>query len=58
LTAISGYTGIIKEDDQGSNRSTGVLWQQADITRAVKDLGWTPRRDLVTSLTDMWEAIP
>jgi nucleoside-diphosphate-sugar epimerase len=58
LTVISGYTGIIKEDDQGSNRSTGVLWQQADITRAVKDLGWTPRRDLITSLTDMWEAIP
>jgi NDP-hexose 4-ketoreductase len=58
LTAISGYTGTVKEDDQGSNRSTGVLWQQADITRAVNDLGWAPRHELITSLTDMWEAIP
>jgi nucleoside-diphosphate-sugar epimerase len=30
-------------------------WQQADITRACRDLGWRPRRSLAASLTDLWE---
>jgi NDP-hexose 4-ketoreductase len=55
LVSISGYTGEVHEDLPGSARSAGVLWQQADITAATADLGWWPRRDLVTSLTDWWE---
>ncbi len=58
LLAISGCTAAVREDAQGLARSADIPWQQADITRAVEDLGWTPRRDLATSLTNLWEASP
>ena len=56
LVAISGCTAAIREDAPGSSRSEGLMWQQADITRAGADLGWRPRRDLAASLSDLWEA--
>lgn len=58
LLAISGCTSTVHEDTQGRARSPDIPWQQADISRAVADLAWTPHRDLVTSLTDLWEATP
>ena len=58
LLAISGCTSTVHEDTQGPARSPDIPWQQADISRAVADLAWTPRRDLETSLTDLWEATP
>jgi nucleoside-diphosphate-sugar epimerase len=57
LVSVSGYAGEVQEDLPGSTRSPGVLWQQADITAATRDLAWRPRRDLATSLTDWWEEI-
>jgi nucleoside-diphosphate-sugar epimerase len=56
LLAISGCTAKVHENAQGLARSVDIPWQQADITRAVEDLRWKPRRDLATSLTDLWEA--
>jgi nucleoside-diphosphate-sugar epimerase len=56
LLAASGYAGPVHEDAPGSARSADIPWQQADITRAAEDLGWRPRRDLATSLADLWEA--
>jgi NDP-hexose 4-ketoreductase len=56
LLAASGYAGPVHEDAPGSARSADIPWQQADITRATEDLGWRPRRDLATSLADLWEA--
>ena len=56
LVTISGCTAAIHEDAPGSARSAGLMWQQADITRATAELGWQPRRDLSTSLNDLWEA--
>ena len=56
LIAISGYQGPVIEDALAPVRSADVPWQQADITRAAQDLGWTPHRELTTSLTDLWEA--
>ncbi len=58
LLAISGCTSAVYEDTQGPERSPDIPWQQADISRAVADLAWTPQRELVTSLTDLWEATP
>ena len=58
LLAISGCTSAVHEDTQGPERSPDIPWQQADISRAVADLAWTPQRELVTSLTDLWEATP
>ena len=57
LLAISGCNSTVREDAQGGTRSVDIPWQQADIRRAAEDLGWMPRRDLSTSLSDLWEAI-
>jgi nucleoside-diphosphate-sugar epimerase len=59
LAAISGYDGPVSEDGAGPGRPGGapaaLSWQQADIGLARRDLGWRPRRDLATSLADLWE---
>ena len=58
LLAISGCTSTVHEDTQGPERSPDIPWQQADISRASADLAWMPHRELVTSLTDLWQATP
>jgi NDP-hexose 4-ketoreductase len=55
LIAVAGYDGPVHEDSAGSARSGDLDWQQADITRARADLGWRPRRDLASSVADLWE---
>lgn len=54
LAATAGYRGEIREAGVGSLRSTEVGWIQADITRARVELGWSPVRDLATSIKDIW----
>jgi NDP-hexose 4-ketoreductase len=56
LLSITGCTGVIHEDPAGPARAADIPWQEASITRAIEDLGWTPGRDLTTSLTDLWKA--
>ena len=56
LLAISGCDTAVREDAAGSPRSEGRSWQQADISRTCRDLGWRPHRDLTASLSDLWEA--
>ena len=56
LLAISGCAATVHEDAAGPARSAEIPWQQADISRAAEDLGWQPRRDLATSLADLWKA--
>jgi nucleoside-diphosphate-sugar epimerase len=56
LVAASGCPAAVHEDAPGQPRSPDIPWQQADISRASGDLGWRPRRDLATSLADLWAA--
>jgi nucleoside-diphosphate-sugar epimerase len=56
LIAASGCPAVVREDAACQPRSPDIPWQQADITRAGDDLGWRPRRDLATSLADLWAA--
>lgn len=56
LLRISGFTGAVHTDAAGSPRSASVPWQQADISAAKAALHWRPRRDLATSLADLWRA--
>lgn len=56
LLAISGCASAVREDSPGSPRTADISWQEADITCAIEDLDWTPRRGLETSLADLWEA--
>jgi nucleoside-diphosphate-sugar epimerase len=55
LVAVSGRQVTVREDAAGSARSPALSWQQADITRAARDLGWRPRRDLADAVRDVWE---
>jgi nucleoside-diphosphate-sugar epimerase len=56
LVAVSGSAVTVHEDEPGPGRSADIPWQQADITRALEDLAWRPRRGLAVSLADLWEA--
>jgi NDP-hexose 4-ketoreductase len=56
LLTISGCTSVIGEDSHVSGRTADIPWQEADITCAIEDLGWTPRRELTVSLADLWAA--
>jgi nucleoside-diphosphate-sugar epimerase len=56
LARVSGFHGRIEENGTGSQRSSAVSWQQADITAAATALDWRPERTLTTSLTDLWTA--
>ncbi|GAB2577603.1 snoG protein [Paractinoplanes abujensis] len=55
LAREAGFTGEIKEQGAGPQRSAAVTWIQADITRAAKDLGWAPAHNLSASIKSIWE---
>nr|WP_223242256.1 NAD(P)-dependent oxidoreductase [Streptomyces sp. CBMA123] len=54
LVAASGFTGRIDESGVGSERSTAVSWQQADVSAAARALGWHPETGLADTLRDLW----
>jgi nucleoside-diphosphate-sugar epimerase len=56
LLAIAGFNGGLRMDGGDAARATAVPWQQCDISAIEAALGWRPRRDLDTSLRDLWEA--
>ncbi|WP_067462237.1 NAD-dependent epimerase/dehydratase family protein [Actinomadura macra] len=45
---------VLEAAAPGSERSSGVAWQQADIGAIGRVLGWKPATDLTTSLRDLW----
>ncbi|WP_236030513.1 NAD-dependent epimerase/dehydratase family protein [Paractinoplanes lichenicola] len=55
LARVAGFTGPVREQGAGPQRSAAVNWIQADITRAAKDLGWAPAHDLSASIKSIWE---
>ena len=55
LLAVTGLAVTVHEDAPGSARSAGLGGQQADISRAARDFGWRPRRDLADSALDLWK---
>jgi nucleoside-diphosphate-sugar epimerase len=57
LVRLSGFTGLVVADGNGSARSTEVPWQQADIAAIGRTLGWKPVIGLADSLSDMWQAV-
>ena len=56
LRRLSGFTGRIGEQSQGSPRSL-VPWQQADVQR-LRALGWSPHFTLEDALQDLWNSLP
>ncbi len=49
LARIVGFHGLVREASPGSPRSGDVPWQVADISLAVRALGWHPAHDLAES---------
>ena len=56
MAAQAGYTGDIREEGAGPQRSAAVDWIQADIGLARAELGWSPVHDLTASIKDVWDA--
>jgi nucleoside-diphosphate-sugar epimerase len=56
LAVQAGYTGEIREEGAGPQRSAAVDWIRADIDRARTELGWSPVHDLAASIKDVWNA--
>ncbi len=56
LATTAGYRGRIREVGAGPQRSATVGWIRADVSRAARELGWTPARDLATSIRDIVDA--
>ena len=56
LAARAGYTGDIREEGAGPQRSAAVDWIRADVELARAELGWSPTHDLTASITDVWDA--
>ncbi|WP_405106965.1 NAD(P)-dependent oxidoreductase [Micromonospora sp. NBC_01405] len=56
LAGTAGYRGRIREAGTGPQRSMTVNWIRADVSRADHELGWSPVRDLATSIKDIWAA--
>ncbi|MFF3867684.1 NAD-dependent epimerase/dehydratase family protein [Micromonospora sp. NPDC001898] len=56
LAGTAGYRGRIREAGTGPQRSMAVNWIRADVNRADHELGWSPVRDLATSIKDIWAA--
>jgi nucleoside-diphosphate-sugar epimerase len=54
LAGIAGFAGTITESADGSPRSDAVPWQEADISRIGRELGWRPRIGLHDSLEELW----
>ena len=57
LVRLSGFTGPVVTDGDGSARSADVPWQQADISAIGRELGWKPEIGLADSLREMWQAV-
>lgn len=55
LVDVAGFDGTIIESTPGSERSTAIHWQCADITAIRDQLGWTPRYTVRDSLRDLWD---
>ncbi|WP_326723526.1 NAD(P)-dependent oxidoreductase [Streptomyces sp. NBC_00243] len=54
LARAAGFQGRIEERGAGSQRSSAVSWQRADVTAAAAALDWRPELTLADSLTGLW----
>lgn len=55
LADVAGFEGTIVESEAGSERSTVVRWQCADITAIRDQLGWSPIFTVRDSLRELWD---
>ncbi len=56
LAEVAGFTGEIRESAAAPERSRGVDWIAADVTRIRHALGWVATHDLRSSMAATWAA--
>jgi nucleoside-diphosphate-sugar epimerase len=56
LATVAGFTGTVVERDLGSVRSAAVSWQEADISRTRRTLGWAPKATLTEAVEALWRS--
>jgi nucleoside-diphosphate-sugar epimerase len=57
LAEVAGVpVRIVETEAQDHIRGAGLHWQQVDIRRAARLLGWAPRRPVQRSLATLWKA--
>ncbi|MEU8191518.1 NAD-dependent epimerase/dehydratase family protein, partial [Micromonospora carbonacea] len=57
MAEAAGFTGAVREDQPPPGRSAAVDWMCGDISRAARDLGWTPSYELAESVKASWAAM-
>src|SRR5439155_22770265 len=54
LAVAAGFTGAVREAGAPPPRSAAVTWIRADIGRAARVLGWSPKYTLAESVAGLW----
>jgi nucleoside-diphosphate-sugar epimerase len=57
LAEVAGFPGRIVESSAAPARSATVPWIAADLVRAQRCLGWSPRHDLLSSVRACWASL-
>lgn len=57
IACATGFEAPVREDRTPPARSGGVNWQQADISRAMRELGWQPRYTLADSVAELCRSL-
>ena len=58
LVGLSGVpTTVVESGEQDSTRSLALDWQQADVRKAERLLGWRPRYTVRDSLSALWDSV-
>jgi hypothetical protein len=56
LADAAGFTGEIIETSDGSERSTDVHWQQADVSLLARNYNWVPNTPIAQVAKELWSA--
>jgi NDP-hexose 4-ketoreductase len=58
LARTSGFDGTICEVASPTVGGGPLAWQQADVRRIARTMGWVPRRTLDDAVRELWESLP
>ena len=56
LADAAGFSGEIIETGDGSERSTDVHWQQADVSLLARNYNWVPNTPITKVVAELWSS--
>jgi nucleoside-diphosphate-sugar epimerase len=57
LADVAGFSGEILETGDGSERSTDVPWQQADVSLLARNYNWVPKTPISQVVEELWNSM-